>query len=185
MKYLIPLSYLTEACALSQNIDEKAFKIHVKFAQEELSDVLGKEFYNQIYTQYDANTNTFSAENLTLYEDYIKDYLAWTTYLAYLGFSQSASTPTGEREFIDENSTILKDLSLYSKEKNIRARSIRYKYRMLNFLRISQDNAIKAGTTAYALYTGDCKQQMSFAISSVSKTNDELIQVNKAIRTNE
>jgi len=64
---LIPLAYLNEVCFLSLNEDDKKYQIHLEEAQEDLSDLLGAEFYEEIETQYDAGTLT--TDNDALYED--------------------------------------------------------------------------------------------------------------------
>lgn len=181
MKLLIPLSYLNEACALSLNTDEKKYKMILKLAQDNLEDILGPEFFEEIEDQYDPSSDTLSADNDTLYEDYIKDYLAWQAYFYYLKFSQSTSTPTGERQFEDENSSMLSDIKLASLEKNVLAQAVHYKNRMINFLRLEQSK----DSTKYPKWEDSCKEEFGFAISSVSKTPDEIVSVNKAITSNE
>lgn len=183
MKLLIPLAYLNEACFLSDKIDEKKFKMVLKLAQESLKDVLGVEFYTQIETQYDPISDTFSADNSTLYENYIKDYLAWQTYHNHLGFSQSESTPTGERQFTDANSTILDDVKLYSKEKNILNWANHYKYQMINYLKLQQS----IDSTKYPLFKEYCNQEFSFGFSAITKDShaSKIISISKAVRANE
>jgi len=75
MNYLIPLAYINEATFQSENIDEKKQKANLEEAQSDLRELLGPEFYEEIDTQYTAQT--FTTANNTLYEDYIKQYLAW------------------------------------------------------------------------------------------------------------
>lgn len=185
MKLLIPLDYLNQACGVTENFDERLYKIHLKEAQIELKDVLGAEFYEEIYGQYDENpaNSTFTTANATLYEDYIKDYLAWYTYFDSYGFINSQSTPTGDREFQDDNSTLISDLKQESKEKRILDKANKYKYRLINFLKIEQAKV----STAYPLYAQGCKEEFSFAISSVTRdvNRDNIITITKATRANE
>src|SRR5687767_9544388 len=101
---LIPLSYLNEACFLSLNVDEKKYNMVLKLAQQDLRDILGPEFYEEIEDEY--NGDTLTSDNSTLYEDYIKDFLAWQTYFKYLKYANLDGTPSGFREFSDENSTV-------------------------------------------------------------------------------
>ena len=181
MKLLIPLAYLNEACFLSLNNDEKEYKMSLKLAQDQLRAILGAEFYDQISTQYDAQNDTFTAANETLYEDYVKDYLAWQTNLFYLQFSQAKDTPSGVREFTDENSTILSDIKLSARERNVSDKAQFYKNQMINFLKNAQDN----DSTAYPLYEYVCRDEMSWGISSVSAKSDRVFTINKATTTNE
>jgi len=183
MKLLIPLSYLNEACYLSQNIDEKKFKMVLKLAQEDLEDILGAEFYAQIETQYSPQNDTLTTANATLYEDYLKDFLAWSTYHRLLGFSQSESTPTGERAFTDENSTLLADIALEAKEKNVLQMVARYKNRIINYL----DNEQSKDSTAFPLWDGCKKGAFGWGISGIERNSheDKIFSINKAIIGNE
>jgi len=183
MKLLIPLAYLNEACFLSNNIDEKKFKMVLKLAQEDLQDILGKEFYEQIETQYEPSGDTLTAANSTLYEDYLKDFLAWATYHRYLGFSQSESTPTGERSFNDENSTLLADIALHSKEKNVLSMVTRYQNRIINYL----ENEQSKDSTAFPLWEGCKRGTFGWGISGIERNSheDKIFSINKAVIGNE
>jgi len=178
MTAILPLSYLNEACFLSLNVDDKKYNMVLKLSQQDLKDILGPDFYNEIELQYPSS---FTSDNSTLYDDYIKDYLAWTTYFKYLKFANVDATPTGIRVFSDDNSTIATDVQMYSLEKNVLETANNYKYRMINFLKESQLN----DSTKYPLWEDDCKDYMSFSISSVSKTKDSTIRVTKTLQTNE
>lgn len=183
MKQLIPLAYLNEACSVSLNVLDTKLKADLDEAQSDLRDVLGAEFYAEIESQYDIGNNTLSAANAALYDPYIKQFLAWQAYFYSLGFSQSASTPTGEREFSDANSTILADVKLYSKEKNVRRRASRYKYDLINYLRIERSK----DSTAFPLWSDSCRDEISFAISSIERDamSDNIFSINKATNRNE
>lgn len=183
MKLLIPLSEINEECAVTLNIDERKQKANVEEAQEDLKGVLGAEFYEEIETQYSPTASTLTAANLTLYEDYIKKFLAWQAYFYSLGFSQSSSTPTGEREHLDENSTLIKDVALYSKEKNIRRRADKWKYSLITFLQQAQAR----DANAYPLWKDCPHESLSFAISSIEKNSwdDTMFSLHKATTRNE
>lgn len=181
MKFLIPLSYLNEACFLSVNVSDKKYQMCLKLAQDQMKVVLGPEFYDQIYTQYDSQNDTFTPANATLYENHIKDYLAWETYAQYMMFAQNDSTPTGIRKFTEEHSTILTDIQTHAHERNVSKKAEEYRNAMINFLKEAQAN----DSTAYPLFSGCHKQEMSWGISSVSAQSDALFMVNKATQTNE
>lgn len=176
---MLELSYLNEECFLSLNEDDKKYTLCLKLAQQDLRDLLGPEFYEELETQYDEET--LSSDNDALYENYIKDYLAWSTYFHYLKFSQSNATPTGFRQFNDENSSILEDVKLYGLEKNVLNVRTRYKDNMVNYLKLEQDK----DSTKFQKYRNTCKTVYSFAISAVDKRSDTLLNVNKSIITNE
>src|SRR5687767_6840790 len=130
-KLLIPLSYINGACFLSTNIDEKKIKPSLSEAKMDLRTGIGAEFYEEIETQYAPHGDTFTAANASLYEDYIKDFLASTAYFYSLELSQLDSPPTGERSFNDENSTLATDIQLFSKEKNIKSFAFKFKSAMI------------------------------------------------------
>lgn len=176
---LIPISYLNEACFLTLNEDDKKYQMCLNVAQDNLADLIGREFYAQLETQYD--NDTFSTDNDTFYEGYVKDYLAWQTYLIYIGFANQNSTPTGIREFNDENSSVVADVKMYALEKNVLKMVNYYKYRLINFLKLEQEK----DSTKYPMFTAECDYGFSFAITAVDKTSDALLKVNKSIITNE
>jgi hypothetical protein len=178
---LIPISYLKEECFLSDNIDERKYRPCIDDAQEDLKQILGVEFYDQIVTQYGTNPKTLSADNLALYDGYLKKYLAWQTYMYFLGFANSESTPTGERSFIDENSTVLEDVKMWSKEKNVKNRVDRWRGRIINFLREAQAN----DSTKYSLWDDCVKEQFSFGMTAITGRDTTNFRINKSITTNE
>lgn len=176
---LIPLAYLNEACFLSLNVDDKKYQMVLKIAQDTLKSVLGEEFYEEIESEYEGNT--LSDDNESLYEGYIKDFLAWQTYFYYLIFANLDSTPTGLREFNDENSSIVSDVKMYAVEKNVMEFVNRYKYSMINFLKLEQEK----DSSKYPLFDSKCDYGFNFGITSVDKKSDALFKVNKSIITNE
>lgn len=186
-KLLIPLAYINEATFVSSNIDEKKMKPSLVEAQIDLRALLGAEFYEEIETQYAPSNDTFTTANSTLYEDYIKDFLAWSTYFYSLGFSQVESTPTGERSFSDENSALATDLQLFSKEKNIKRMADKFKSAMIDFLRLNQLRYSQGVSGAYefAKWEDKCKEEFQFGFSAISRENDEIFYVNKAVTVNE
>lgn len=164
---------------MSPNTDSRKYQMALKLAQDSLRDVLGAEFYEQIESQYDADTLTTA--NDTLYEDYIKDFLAWHTYLAHLKFSQSDDTPTGRREFNDENSNILSDIKLTGLERNVSEQANTYKNALINYLKLQQDK----DSTAFPLWSEPCQTVFSWGISAVNGSSDASFNVDKAVTTNE
>lgn len=181
MTNLIPIAYLNEVCFLSLNTDDKKYKAALDEAQDDLLEILGGQFYEQIVTQYSTNPTSFSADNETIYEDYIKKYLAWQTYINYLGFANNDSTPTGIRKFNDENSELLSGVEMYALEKKINGKVEKYKGKMINFLRLEQQK----DSTKYPLYHYQCKESFSFGITSVTKKDYTLFKANKSITNNE
>jgi hypothetical protein len=176
---LIPFSYLNDVCFLSLNTNDKKYRMCLKMSQDTLKDILGRSFYEQIETQYQSSTLT--TDNNTLYTDYLKDFLAWQTYFNYLKFANIEATPTGIRQFEDENSTVADDIKMFSLEKNVLAEANKKKFNITNFLRDSRRN----NSSIYPLWVDRCRTEMAFAITSVDKCSDALIKVNKSIITQE
>ena len=178
---LIPLAFINEACNVSININEKEMKPNLVEAQEDLRALLGAEFYDEIESQYSGQS--FTSANDSLYEGYIRNFLAWHSYLYSLGFAQSKSTPTGEREFNDDNSSLISDIKLVAKEKNIKRRAEKYKSAMIDFLRLEQSK----NSTAYPKWRGYCEEKFSFGITSVQADSTEanIFSVNKATVVNQ
>ena len=177
MTAILDLDYLNTACFLSLNTDDKKYNMVLYMAQQELEQILGREFYEEIETDYP----NYTGDNATLYTNYIKDYLAWQTYYYYLKFANAEATPTGIREFNDENSSVLSDVKLYSFEKNVLEAAVRYKNRMINYIKEQQIR----DSTKFPLYESKCQDGFSFAISAIDKRSDSLVKVNKSIITNE
>lgn len=181
MANLIPIAYLNEVCFLSLNTNDKKYQAALDEAQDDLSEIIGVQFYNQIVTQYSTNPTSFSADNEALYEGYIKKYLAWQTNLNYIGFENSDSTPTGRRKFIDENSELLSGVEMWAYEKKVNGKVQKYKGKMISFLRLEQEK----DSTKYPLYHHRCKEDFSFGITSITKKDYTLFKANKSITNNE
>ena len=181
MRPILEIPYIFHTCMLSHNIEKDKLKIHLQEAQEDLEDILGGEFYEEIETQVVGSILT--TDNNSLYDPYIKDFLAWKAYHDYLGFSQRASTPTGERSFDDDNSTILQDVQLYSFEKSVRNKYIKKKQRLINYLKLQRSR----DATKFPKWVDYCKEEFGFAITAVTRDQrkDNIISVNKSTTFNE
>lgn len=178
---LIPVAYLQEQCLISDNVDDKKIRVAIEMAQEDLEDTIGREFYDQIKTQYEASTLT--SDNDAFYDPYVKKYLAWQAYFYFVGHAQEDSTATGFRNFTDENSTLISDVNLYAKEKKIRERADRHKSKMINFLNEAQANT----STKYPLWEGGCKEVTGVAFTAIDKDGSAAAtaRVNSKIINNE
>jgi len=58
---------------------------------------------------------------------------------------------------------------------------LRYKYDLINYLKLSQSR----DATAFPLWEDSCKEEFSFAITSVSREKDATISINRVITDNE
>lgn len=178
MTNLIPISYLNEACFLTLNENDKKYKMVLEISQDALKQLLGREFYIQIEAQYSANTLT--ADNEALYDPHIKKYLAWQTYMNYLGFANSNSTPTGIRKFNDENSEVLTGIEMYAFEKKVLEKVNFYKGEMINFLKESQAN----DATKYPLWVEQFRAEFSFGITPADAKSNLMFKINKETTNN-
>lgn len=176
---LIPIGYLNEACGLSMNADEKKYSMCLKIAQDLLDEILGGQFYDEIVTQY--NDDTLTQDNDSLYDPYIKDFLAWATYFEYQKFSNLDPTPTGIREFRDDNSSIISEGNKAVFEKHLNEKMQYYKGKLITFIQKQKAN----DGTKYPLYIGTCNDNFGFAITSVHKGSDVMFKIDKATNSNE
>lgn len=181
MKQLIPMAYLKEKCMLSDKVDERKYVSALEDAQLSLKETIGPEFYEEIETQYDPNTDTFTTDNATLYEDYIKAFLAWETYSQYLPLAQMDSTGTGLRVHNDTNSALTNDLQFFSVTKTVREKAQKFKTSMVTYLKLEQEK----DSTKYPLFRGCVQNTYSFGFSSISGSGGESVSIHKAIITNE
>lgn len=179
MIYLLEIEYLNEACFLSLNTDDKKYRMCLKMVQDDLKELISREFYAEIETQYDNDTLT--PDNDSLYEECLKDYLAWQTYFNYLKFANTEATPTGIRTFNDENSSIANDIQMFSLEKHVLAQANKYKFNIVNFLKEAQANT----STKYPLYKKCGEDMTSFSITAIGGCSNETIKINKSVIRNE
>ncbi len=180
MTNLIPIAYLTDTCALSDNIPVKKFQSTLEMAQDDLKDILNTPLYDQIVSQFITIPKTLSTANNNLYP-YIQKFLAWQTDFYFQKFANSDSTPTGQREFKDDNSDLLTDVKMYSFEKNIKERAMFYRNALINFLRASRIN----DSTSYPLWIDTCKEINDFSISAVTGKSNIRTEIFRSVRYNE
>jgi hypothetical protein len=161
---LIPLHYLNEACFLSVNEDDTKYAMCLKMVQ----------------TQFTNSTLTTDNENL--YEEAIKDYLAWRTYFHYLKFANVEATPTGIRTFSDDNSTIAEDIAMYSLEKNVKEQFVSYQNEIIGYIREVRCQR----ADAYPLYDScGVAPANNFSITAIHGCSDTHRDISKSIFTNE
>ena len=77
----------------NEDFDESLINNKILLVQRKyLRDLLGEDFYEEIYTQNDSHPSTLTADNTTLLNDYIKPMLAH--YVVYECFPQIKSNIT-------------------------------------------------------------------------------------------
>lgn len=180
---LIPLDYLNEACFLSVNEDDKKYAMCLKMAEHDLKGIIGAAYLAELQTQFTASN--FTADNESLYEEAIKDYLAWRTYFHYLKFANVTATPTGIRTFNDENSSLAEDIQMYSLEKHVKEQFVSYQNGIVTHIKKTR----AANKDAYPLYDDACGvvPANNFSITAINGCGRADInhQVSKAIFNNE
>jgi hypothetical protein len=172
---LIPLHYLNEACFLSVNEDDKKYAMCLKMAEKDLKGILGRAFFAEIETQFTANA--FTTDNENLYEEAIKDYLAWRTYFHYLKFANVTATPTGIRTFNDDSSSIAEDIAMYSLEKHVKEQFVNYQNEISSYIK----SVRVTNKDAYPLFDSCGGTPVNnFSITAINGCSYEQINVNVA-----
>lgn len=76
MDKMITGNEIREICLPLKTFDVAKFEPHITVAElEYIKPILGKKFYNQIVEEYTAES--YTGENETLHNDYLKKALAW------------------------------------------------------------------------------------------------------------
>lgn len=159
----------------STDIDKKIFK-----AQRKLSFLLGPAFYAQIVAQFDAATDLsgLSADNLALYDPYIKDFLAQEAYIELLAKGQVTITRSGPVVLGSENNTPAADKLVGELIKSEKQSAETYKNGMISFIEGEQ----KRDSTKYPLYScGNKKLGTMFQITSVQKIDTTHCDINNQV----
>ncbi len=172
MSKLITYQYLRQETDISQNVDNKSLDNPIKRAQDMLSFLFGKAFYEQIETQFDSNN--LSTDNDALFDPYIKKFLAWQAYEFYLVKANVYETRTGFRQFTDENSEVASDVVMGNIIKDAKQWTQFYKGEMLSYIKQQQ----RIDSSKYPLYR-DCGDKVGsgFHITAITvrdKTNRKI-----------
>lgn len=177
---LISDAFFKDFNNISDNVDSKDVKNHVLRAEQEVKFLIGKEFYDQLLSQYESSDNTdgFTADNLAFYDPYLINYIAKQAFVYLLKGGNYAVTRTGIRVFSEDNSSLGTDKMIGEIIKEEKQQVIQYRDRVINFLRGAQ----KADSSKYPLFTDSCRDLgTSFHITSVSKTEDVFCKITKQI----
>ncbi len=178
---IISYAYFRDFNNVSDNVEDKDIKPHIFRAEQELKFIIGKEFYDQLETQYESSTGTsgFSADNLAFYDPYLIQWIAKQSYVYLLMAGNYAITRTGIRTFNEDNSSLGTDKIIGEIIKGERQQVEQYKGRMVNYLRGQQ----YADSSKFPLYDNDCADKFgtSFHITSVSKTEDVYCKITNQI----
>jgi len=173
MTNLITYAYFRELTDVSENIDDKTIKPKLKMAHDQLKFIIGRNFYDQLTSQYP----NYSGDNLAFYDPYVKEYLAWQAYAYYVPRSNSYETRTGIRVFKEENSDAVSDKVLGELISLGKQNAEFYKGAMINFLTEAQKN----NSASYPLYTDKwpaSKMGAQFSITAVKGRDHRFSRIN-------
>ena len=177
---LITYAYLKGETDIADNIEVKELDNCIKWAQDRLKFLLGTLFYNELYTQGTTSPTTYSTNNSSLYDPYIKQFLAWQAYEFYVSTqAQSYSSRGGYRVHIEENSEPASDGQMSTRVKMAKEQVQFYKGAMLNY--IKQQQTISSAN--YPLYLGDPNNKKfgGSGITGVSKLDDSQTKIAKRV----
>jgi hypothetical protein len=163
---LITYAYLREETDIPQNIEDAEFEKKIYRAQEMLRMLIGDEFYRDFLSNYRANT--LSAAYNSLYDPYMKQFIAWQTYEFWVKQANFKPTRSGFRVHTEENSTAATDAQMGGIIKDANQTAQYYKVLMVDFL--------EGHYADYSLYDTNCNNKLlgnGFHISAVRKKHHD------------
>jgi hypothetical protein len=180
MTLLITYGYFRDETNVSQNFDDKIITNPIQRAQNTLSFLIGKAFYNEIVEEFES-VDFVTGDNGSLFDPYIKQYLAWQAYEYYLIRSDFYESRTGLRKFNDENSEILPATEKADYIRSVKQWVAEYKGQMLMYIKQEQ----RIDPSKYPLYR-DCgeKQGSGFHITAITAKDNRSKNINRIIRNN-
>jgi len=175
MSNLISPAYIKKITGIADIVDDVELEIPLQRAQDRLAVLIGQSFFDQLSTQANTAPQTFSNDNQTFFDPYVKEYLAWQTYEVYFPKSNTYQTRSGQRVFKEENSDPASDKALGEQLRLIREDVKLKKEKLVNFLRTQQ----RITPTKYPLFTNSiCGiTGTGFGISAISKIDDVMIKI--------
>lgn len=175
MNNLISPAYIKKSTGIADLVDDVELEIPLQRAQTRLSVLICKAFFDQLFTQANTTPQSFSTDNLTFFDPYVKEFLAWQTYEIYFPKSNTYQTRSGQRVFKEDNSEPASDKSMGEQLRLIREDVKIKKEDMINFLRTQQ----RLTPSKYPLFTNSiCGITGSgFGISAISKIDDVMIKI--------
>jgi hypothetical protein len=156
---LITFAYLKQEVDVPQVIDNQEFDHKIYRAQERLRLLMGDEFYQDFLTNY--KNNTLSSVYQSLYNPYIKQFVAFQTYALWTVKANFKETRAGFRVHIEDNSEAVSDSNMAIIIKDAKQDAEYYAKLLVDF--------IKGRSTDYPMYQNGCNTNVgnSFHISAV------------------
>lgn len=150
---LIDYAYLKEECDIPQNIPDADLEKKIYRGQEMLRMIMGDEFYRAFLTAYRATPSTaFSTAYQSLYDPYIKQFVAWQAYEFYSKQANFKPTRSGFRVHSEENSVVASDAQMGGIIKDANQTAQYYKQLMYDFL--------NGHSADYPLYSQNCNNNL-------------------------
>jgi hypothetical protein len=149
---LITAAYLKAETDIDTNVDNRDLDNPIKQAQDRLRFLLGRRFYDQLYSQGSSTPTAFSPENSALFDPYVKQFLAWQAHELYRIKSTAVTKRTGLRVYKDETDDAAPESIINLHIKTAKEQTQFYKGEMINYILQEQEN----DATAFPLYDDDC-----------------------------
>lgn len=178
MSRLITYSYLRKETDISQNTENAKLDNPIKWAQDQLEFLLGRELFDEIEGQATTNPTSFSTNNAALFDPYIIQFLAWTAYHDYIIKANVYETRTGVRTFKEENSDAASDGIMNTLVKKAAEKAQFYKGKMINYI-LEQQNISSSNFPLYKMDCQDKKFGTGFGISGVSRISTSQADITK------
>ena len=150
---------------LSKQIDQEQLNPHILDAQVRvLKGTMCSNLYEEVYSEFLADSLT--VDNKLLFDDYVKPFLVFASYVNYLSTAGKRSTDTGIVKLVGTNTEQisreeLKDMISENKEKRAY-----YQNALSDFL--------ECNTDIYPLFKDCCKtQKAGFNITAISNSRNK------------
>jgi hypothetical protein len=178
MSKLITYSYFRGETDISANVDDIKLDNPIKKAQDRLKALIGPTFYDELVAQVITTPKTLTAANTSVFDPYIKQFLAWQAYEFYIVKAGTYDSRIGPRVFREENSDPVSDKIMGEQIAAAKRDAQFYKEALLNFLRSAQ----RVSSLAYPLYTNKATCiESGFGISAISKTDTVSLKIENQI----
>lgn len=182
MNKFITYAYFRKETDVSSSVEDSKLDNPIKRAHDRLSELLGPIFFAEISAQVATTPKTLSADNLALFDPFVKQYLAWQAYEFYIVKANTYETRAGVRVFKEENSDPVDAKTLGEQIAMAKRDCQFYKEQLINFLRTAQ----RVAATKYPLYTNkETCMGSGFGITAVSKIDEVRFSIDNSIINNQ
>jgi hypothetical protein len=183
MSKLITAAYLKAECDIDTNIPNVDFDNPIKWAQDRLRFLLGKRFYDEIYSQGTTTPSSFTADNSALFDPFVKQFLAWQAHEFFVIRATADRKRGGLRVHVSETDEAASSEIVNLHIKSAKEQTQFYKGEMINYiLQVQEGDSAK-----FPLYEDDCntsKFGTGFGISGVTKIDRSQWEFNRTIEDN-